>query len=107
MVIQVLAATHDVHTIVQDAITTMMKIRVLRVMMAITPALIKTAHRSVYPHVKHAHPKPRVHHAKRDTITLLVKIIVTVLKIVTVKIISVCHVKTDIMIPVIHVIAYV
>jgi hypothetical protein len=79
-------------------------------MMAITPALLKTAHRHVYPDVKHACQEPRVHHARRDIITTMVKmivVIVTVLKIVIAIMVNVHHVRADITIPVINVIGYV
>jgi hypothetical protein len=105
MVIEVLAATYDVHTTVQNAL--IVKIRVLRAMMAITPVLLETAHRSVYPDVKHAQQEPRVHHVRRDIITPMVNLIVTVLFIVIVIMVSVCHVRTDITIPVIYVTVYV
>jgi hypothetical protein len=76
MVIELLAATYYVHTTVQNALS--MKIRVLSAMMAITPALIKTAHQSVYPDVEHARQEPRVHHAWRDTTILVINVIVHV-----------------------------
>jgi hypothetical protein len=74
MVIELLAATYDVHTTVQNAL--IMKIRVLSAMMAITQVMLETAHQNVYPDVKHARQEPRAHHAWRDIITLMVKMIV-------------------------------
>jgi hypothetical protein len=56
-------------------------------MMAIFPAMLMTAHQSVYPDVKHARQETRVHHARKVLITPMVEMIVvfvTVLKIVIV-----------------------
>jgi hypothetical protein len=110
MVIEVHVVMNYAHTTVHNAITMMMQIRVLRAMMAITPALLKTANQSVYTDVKHARQVPRVQHVRRDIITTMVKkivVIVTVLKIVFAMMVSVHHVRTDITIPVMNVIVYV
>jgi hypothetical protein len=108
MVIEVLDVMNYVHTIVQNA-QVIIK-HVLSVMMAITQALLRTAHHNAYPDVKRARQEPRVHHAKMDIKTLWVKMIVVfvpVPKIVNVIMVNVHHVRTDITIPVIYVIIYV
>jgi hypothetical protein len=105
MVIEVLVALNFVHTTVHNAL--IIKMSVPGAMMAITQALPETAHQSVYPDVKHACQEPRAHHARRDMITQMVKmivVIITVLKSVIVIMVSVHHVRTDITITVIHVI---
>jgi hypothetical protein len=108
MVTEVLDVTLNVNTIVQNA--QIMKILVLRAIMAIIPALLETAHQSVYPVVKFARQEPRVHHARRDMITPLVEMIVlfvAVLKIVIVKMVNAHHVRTGITISEHRVIVYV
>jgi hypothetical protein len=110
MAIVVLAVMKNVYTTVQNVITLKIQKTALRVMMDIILVLLETAHHNVYLDVKHARQVPRVHHARRDIIMTMVTktvAIVTVLKVVIVKIISVCHVRTVITIPVLIVIAYV
>jgi hypothetical protein len=108
MVIEVVVVMKDVRITVQNVISA--QIRALRVMMDIIQVLLQTAHQNVCPDVKHALPVSIVHHARTSITTTMVELIVviaTVLKIVIVKINSVCHVRTDITIPVSHVIVYV